>query len=91
MRARTRTPHISARVTPGRPRRAACMGRADAAGRWVRRVLACCACGGRRWLVALIEQPAVIAGILRHPGFPMELPGDAPHALHRFPAFVSVG
>jgi hypothetical protein len=41
-------------------------------------VLACGACGGRLRLVALIEQPAVIARILRHLNLPTDVPGTSP-------------
>jgi hypothetical protein len=41
-------------------------------------VLACDACGGRLRLVALIEQPGVIARILRHLDLPTEVPGTRP-------------
>ena len=37
-------------------------------------VLACPRCGGRLRLVALIEQAAVIARILRHLALPTEIP-----------------
>jgi hypothetical protein len=41
-------------------------------------VLACPRCGGRLVLIALIEQPEVIARILGHLGLPSELPRPAP-------------
>jgi len=48
-------------------------------------VLACPRCGGRRRLVALIDERSVIARILRHLGFPTERraprPGRAPPLL----------
>jgi hypothetical protein len=41
-------------------------------------VLACPRCGGRLRLIALIEEPAVIARILRHVGLPTEIPAARP-------------
>ena len=41
-------------------------------------VLACARCGGRMRLVALIDQPPVIQRILRHLGFPTEIPEPRP-------------
>lgn len=41
-------------------------------------VLACPRCGGRLRLIALIEQAAVIARILRHLGLPDEVPAPNP-------------
>ena len=41
-------------------------------------VLACPRCGGRRRLVALIDQAAVIDRILRHLGLPTEIPAARP-------------
>ncbi len=41
-------------------------------------VLACPRCGGRRRLVALIEQASVIQRILRHLGFPTHVPEARP-------------
>ena len=41
-------------------------------------VLACPRCGGRLTLIALIEDPAVIARILRHLGLPTAMPEAQP-------------
>ena len=41
-------------------------------------VLACPRCGGRLRLVALIDERSVIERILRHLGFPTELPPPRP-------------
>jgi hypothetical protein len=41
-------------------------------------VLACSRCGGRLRLIALIEQAAVIARILRHLGLPDAVPTPSP-------------
>ena len=41
-------------------------------------VLACPRCGGRLTLVALIEDPAVIARVLRHLGLPTDMPEAQP-------------
>jgi hypothetical protein len=41
-------------------------------------VLACSSCGGRRRVIALIEQAAVIARILRHLGLPTTIPMPRP-------------
>ena len=41
-------------------------------------VLACPRCGGRLGLIAVIDNPAVVARILRHLGFPNEIPETRP-------------
>ena len=41
-------------------------------------VLACPRCGGRLTLIALIEDPAVIARVLRHLGLPTDMPEAQP-------------
>ena len=41
-------------------------------------VLACPRCGGRLALIALIEDPAVIARVLRHLGLPTNSPEAQP-------------
>jgi uncharacterized protein YbaR (Trm112 family) len=41
-------------------------------------VLACPRCGGRLRLIALIDEAAVIARILRHLGLPTETPAARP-------------
>jgi len=41
-------------------------------------VLACPRCGGRLTLIALIEDPAVIARVLRHLGLPTAMPEAQP-------------
>ena len=41
-------------------------------------VLACPRCGGRLRLIAVIDDPAVVARILRHVGLPTEVPGTRP-------------
>jgi hypothetical protein len=41
-------------------------------------MLACPRCGGRLRLIALIEEAAVIARILRHLGVPTEIPAARP-------------
>jgi hypothetical protein len=40
-------------------------------------VLACPGCGGRLRLIALIDQPAVIARVLTHLGLPTQVPAAA--------------
>lgn len=41
-------------------------------------VLACAGCGGRLRFIATIEDPVVVARILRHVGLPTEVPEPAP-------------
>jgi len=41
-------------------------------------VLACPRCGGRLTLIALIEDPVVIARFLRHLGLPTDIPEAQP-------------
>ena len=41
-------------------------------------VLECPRCGGRLQLIAVIEDPAVIERILRHPGLPTDIPEARP-------------
>lgn len=41
-------------------------------------VLACPRCGGRLRLIAVVDNPAVVARILRHLGLPTGVPGTRP-------------
>ena len=51
-------------------------------------VLACPHCGGRRKLIALLTQPAVVRKILAHLGLPTEAPALAPARAPPEPAFA---